>query len=134
MKEGIIAGAVLISLSIILGAFAAHGLEKHLDSGLMTERMMKNFETGARYQMYAGIGMILMALLQGAFPALNITPWTYRLLLAGAILFSGSLYLLSTRDVIGLQSWKWLGPITPLGGLCMIAGWLVLIVQIIKAK
>ena len=134
MKEGIIAGAVLISLSIILGAFAAHGLEKHLDSGLMTERMMKNFETGARYQMYAGIGMILMALLQGAFPALNITSWTYRLLLAGAILFSGSLYLLSTRDVIGLQSWKWLGPITPLGGLCMIAGWLVLIVQIIKAK
>jgi uncharacterized membrane protein YgdD (TMEM256/DUF423 family) len=134
MKEGLITGAALIGTSIILGAFAAHGLEKHLESGLMTERMMRNFETGARYQMYAGIGILLMAALQGIYPDWNISAWTFRLLLIGAILFCGSLYLLSTRDVIGLQSWKWLGPITPLGGLCMIAGWVVLMVQIIKAK
>lgn len=118
-------GALLAGLSVALGAFAAHGLEKHLESGAMTERQMHNFETAARYQMYHALAILLCALLlrQSQARLLKAAPWLFSL---GILLFSGSLYLLSVRDVIGLSNWHWLGPVTPLGGLCFMAGWVLL--------
>lgn len=125
-------GAILAGLSVILGAFAAHGLKKYLDSGQMDQQMLQNFETAARYQMYHAFALIACALLMkinGENRLLKIAGWLFAI---GILFFSGSLYLLSTRTVIGLDNWKWLGPITPLGGLCFITGWLLLAVSVFR--
>ncbi|AFY64531.1 DUF423 domain-containing protein [Geitlerinema sp. PCC 7407] len=108
--------AVLGGLSVAGGAFAAHALENRL-----TERMLTVFETGARYQMYHAIALLAVALLLGRPEApqglLNGAGYCF---IAGTVLFSGSLYVLSLS---GLKS---LGAIAPLGGLTLIAGWLCL--------
>ncbi len=126
-------GALLAGLSVALGAFAAHGLEKHLETGLMTERQMHNFETAARYQMYHALGILLCALvLRGSTSRLlKAAPWLFA---TGILLFSGSLYLLSLRNVLGIANWHWLGPVTPLGGLCFLAGWVLLALGSISRK
>lgn len=119
-------GALLAAVSVILGAFAAHGLEKHLASGFVTERQLHNFETAARYQMYHAIALLICGVVLPRFVSnklLRLAPWFF---CTGILLFSGSLYLLSVRDVIGLNNWQWLGPITPLGGLGFIGGWVLL--------
>lgn len=102
-------GFVLAALAVVLGAFAAHGL-KH---SLSPERFLV-WETAVRYQMYSALGIQFASLQPG---------WSGHgpaLLAAGACVFSGSLYLLCLLDQ------RWLGAITPIGGLLMIAGWLLL--------
>ena len=91
-------------LAVIAGAFAAHGLRAHLSADALSV-----FETGARYHMYHALAMALAALIPAPRAAIAF--------LAGIILFSGSLYLLALTGV------TLLGAITPLGGLCFIAGW-----------
>jgi uncharacterized membrane protein YgdD (TMEM256/DUF423 family) len=91
-------------LAVIAGAFAAHGLKAHLSADALSV-----FETGARYHMYHALAMALAALIPAPRAAIAF--------LAGIILFSGSLYLLALTGV------TLLGAITPLGGLCFIAGW-----------
>lgn len=125
-------GAILAGLSVILGAFAAHGLKKYLDSGQMDLQMLQNFETAARYQMYHAFAIIACAFLMkinGENRLLKTAGWLFAI---GIFFFSGSLYLLSTRNVIGLDNWQWLGPVTPLGGLCFITGWLLLAVSVFR--
>ena len=110
--------ALLGGLSVALGAFAAHGLQRLVDPAYLV-----TFETGVRYQFYHtfAIGLVAAAY---QLPVLS----TNRLRLAvlcwcgGLLLFSGSLYLLSLRELHGLPV-SLLGPITPLGGLLLIAGW-----------
>lgn len=102
-------GAVLAGTGIALGAFGAHALKSALSPA-----MLEVFETGVRYQMYQGLGLLAL----GAIPLYSrggrrAPP----LLLAGTLVFSGSLYVLSFSGV------KWLGAITPIGGLLMLAGW-----------
>jgi uncharacterized membrane protein YgdD (TMEM256/DUF423 family) len=118
-------GALLAALSVALGAFAAHGLKSYVDQGLMTESQLHNFDTASRYQMYHALGILLVAVLMKLKPArfLNVAAWCFAL---GILFFCGSLYLLSTAQVIGLDNWRWLGPVTPLGGLFFIAGWVLL--------
>ncbi len=101
-------GALSAGLAVAAGAFGAHGLK-----GRLTPEMLAIFETGARYQMYHALGMLL-AVYEDTSPA---AAWLF---LAGTVLFSGSLYALSVTDV------RWLGAITPLGGVCFILGWCVL--------
>ena len=97
------AGAILAAIGVALGAFGAHGLSDRLAPDLLAV-----FETGVRYQMYAALAMIgLGAVGQRRAPML---------LLAGAIVFGGSLYLLALSGV------RWLGAITPIGGVLMIVG------------
>ena len=114
MKRWLFLAAVMGGLSVVMGAFAAHGLARTLDA-----RMLTTFETGARYQMYHALAMGLAALAArgGAAKRANIAA---ALFLAGILLFSGSLYLLALTGVSAL------GMITPVGGLCLIAGWIVL--------
>ncbi len=114
----IAAAAVFGGLSVAGGAFASHALKNQL-----TDRALAIFETGARYQMYHALALLLVALLlsraeqsQGFFAA---SGWAF---IAGTIIFSGSLYALSLTDI------KWLGAITPLGGVAYILGWLSLAV------
>jgi uncharacterized membrane protein YgdD (TMEM256/DUF423 family) len=105
-------GALLAALAVGLGAFAAHGMKAHFDAAALT-----TFETGVRYQMYHALAICLCGLLlrhgwRTARPAACFV--------AGCALFSGSLYLLVLTDV------RWLGAITPIGGVAFLLGWLLL--------
>ncbi len=98
-------GALLAGTGVALGAFGAHALKSTL-----TPDMLANFETGVRYQMYHGLGLLGLALLPGQRRAPAF-------LLAGTLIFSGSLYVLS------LTGTKWWGAVTPVGGVLQLVGW-----------
>lgn len=110
------------ALAVMLGAFGAHALK----SRLPVEQLFV-FETGVRYQMYHAFALIAVAWLMDKFPGRCIAAAGW-LFMAGIVLFSGSLYGLS------LASWKWLGPVTPLGGLLFISGWFTLLAAILKSR
>lgn len=109
-------------LSIILGAFGAHALRAHLSSD-----QLASFETGIRYQMYHGLLLILLA----NFKFLQ-SKLIFGLYIAGIFFFSFSIYLLNLRGLMGIESLKYLGPITPIGGLLLILAWLILMVKVFK--
>lgn len=104
-------------MAVGLGAFGAHGLENKL-----SELQIATYKTGVQYHFYhifAIIACVTMSLLRPhRFFRMAALAFTI-----GILLFSGSLYLLSCRELIGLSSWKWLGPLTPIGGLAFIIGW-----------
>lgn len=122
-KKVILTGAILIALAIILGAFGAHGLKD-----VLTEAQSKSFETGVRYQTYHGIALLILGFNASKIKGLNTILY---LILSGVIIFSGSIYLLATQDAIGV-SMKFLGPITPLGGVLMITAWIIFIIRVIR--
>lgn len=105
-------GAIGAALAVALGAFGAHGLKDTL-----TEDMLEVYETGVRYHMYHALALMLLALLSDRIGDAKLIRVAARLLIAGIILFSGSLYALALSDV------KVLGAITPLGGVAFLAGW-----------
>ena len=104
-------GTVSALVGVAAGAFGAHGLKGRLDP-----EMLSVFEAGVRYQMYHAFALIAAAGVHTKWPSrfVRIGGWLF---VIGTILFSGSLYLLSVSGV------KWLGAITPLGGLAFLAGW-----------
>lgn len=104
-------GALLVLLGVAAGAFGAHGLRDQLAPDLLAV-----FETGARYQLVHGLGLILVGQRHDQ-PGAGWGGW---LLVAGTIVFSGSLYLLA---LTGVRAW---GAVTPLGGVCFLAGWATL--------
>lgn len=126
-KTWFVTGALLAALAVVLGAFGAHGLKDAFPDATTAEQSLRIFETGARYHMYHALGLLVCGLLiksQGERRLLKSCGWLF---LIGIFLFSGSLYLLSTIEITGLQSWKsFIGPLTPIGGLCFIAGWICL--------
>ena len=114
-KRFLFAAALAAFLAVALGAFAAHGLRGRLDA-----HMAEVFQTGARYHFFHALGLGLVAALARQYPhskTLNLAGW---LMLAGIVVFSGSLYVLS---VSGLS---WLGMVTPFGGLAFLAAWALL--------
>ncbi|MEZ5507308.1 MAG: DUF423 domain-containing protein [Gammaproteobacteria bacterium] len=113
MKTIIVIGAVAMALGVILGAFGAHGLKNKL-----TPDLLAVYQTGVEYHLYHALGLILVGVLINQFPqvaGLHTGGW---LLLAGIVIFSGSLYVLAISGI------RWLGAITPIGGTAFIAGWL----------
>lgn len=114
MRMWIVLGAASAFLSVAAGAFGAHALKARLSADLLTI-----FETGARYHMYHSLGLIAVGLVAQARPSplLNGAGWA---MLAGILLFSGSLYALALTGV------RALGAITPLGGLGFLVGWVLL--------
>ncbi|MCB1691289.1 MAG: DUF423 domain-containing protein [Pseudomonadales bacterium] len=111
--------AVSGMISVILGAFAAHGLR-----GTLEERLAHAFETGVTYQMTHSLALLAvcaMIEIWGRHWALVGAVWSFVL---GILLFSGSLYLLAVTGM------KWLGPVTPLGGLAFIVGWALVTIGI----
>ncbi len=113
-------GFLLAALSIILGAFGSHLLKKFLD-----QAALDTFEIGIRYQMFHALALIVLGISHRKFSVsrLNIALW---LMVVGVIIFSGSLYALSTRSIWGSDDFKFIGAITPLGGLSFILAWLIL--------
>jgi uncharacterized membrane protein YgdD (TMEM256/DUF423 family) len=131
-KKWFAAGSVLAGLSVALGAFGAHGLKNALADLSNREDLLRSYETAARYQMYHAFAILAAALLMkvcGESKLIKISCWFF---IAGILLFSGSLYFLSTRDLTGLTNASWLGPITPFGGLCFIAGWITLAIAALR--
>lgn len=114
-------GAFLGALAVALGAFAAHGLKD-----LISERAIATFETAVRYQFYHVFALLLTAIFYKDFPSAAIK-WAGRLFIAGIILFSGSLYALAMVQGMVKPGFKWLGPVTPIGGAAFIAGWACLL-------
>jgi uncharacterized membrane protein YgdD (TMEM256/DUF423 family) len=104
-------GSILTGLGVVFGAFGAHALKASLSAPLLA-----TFETGVRYQMYHGLGLLALAWAIGRWPERGLAPAAW-LLLAGTIVFSGSLYLLV------LTGARWFGAVTPIGGVALIAGW-----------
>jgi len=119
-------GAVYGMLSVILGAFGAHALKK-----ILSVERLESFETGVRYQMYAAFFLLIAGYIL-KFDT-SSQKWISILMIAGTMLFSFSIYFLSLQDYLGVNL-KFLGPITPLGGLFMILSWLMLIFYFVKNK
>ncbi|WP_435011187.1 DUF423 domain-containing protein [Tundrisphaera lichenicola] len=108
-------GAILGGIAVTAGAFGAHGLKERIDA-----RSLEVFETAAKYQMYHALALIAVGLLAMAGrtgAALSVAGWSF---LLGTLIFSGTLYGLSISGI------KWLGAITPIGGLAFIVGWIAL--------
>ena len=123
-RAAIVTGATLAMLAVIIGAFSAHGLKQMLDP-----YDLAIFETAARYQMYHAIALLIVGIL-ASMPQFS-TRWLKLaaiVFVLGIVLFSGSLYLLALSGI------RWLGAITPLGGVAFVFGWLLLIVAGLKQQ
>jgi uncharacterized membrane protein YgdD (TMEM256/DUF423 family) len=125
-KKILLTAAILGITAIILGAFGAHALKK-----VLTEAQLQSFEVGVRYQMYHALFLLVI----GTFTFLNekerlIIFW---LTIFGVLFFSGSIYLLATNGITNLKT-KFLGPITPIGGLLLISAWSYLFYAIFSKK
>jgi len=111
-------GGINAFISVAAGAFGAHGLKQRLSSDLLAA-----FETGARYQMYHALGLLAVAFALGQGRSASTAGWA---MLAGIVLFSGSLYALALTGI------RPVGAITPLGGLCFLAGWAMFVWSVLK--
>jgi len=128
MERKIIASAAFLGLTaIILGAFGAHALKNYL-----SPEQLISFETGVKYQMYHALFLLFLGL-SGVLLIDKTKKLLYWLVVFGVILFSGSIYLLTTKNVVGID-FKFLGPITPIGGMLLITAWSILFVKILNKK
>lgn len=125
MKElALIIGGIYGTLAVVFGAFGAHALKKRL-----SEEQLKSFETGVKYQMYHALILIISGIsLPFVEPFQQITVWFF---IIGTFLFSFSIYGLTLSAASG-RKMRFLGPVTPLGGLFLILGWIFFTINIAK--
>ncbi len=114
-KTFLLAGSLAAALAVVLGAFGAHALKARLGADLLAV-----WRTAVEYHFYHALALLAVGLLLMHFPGSAAVRWAGVLFAAGVLVFSGSLYLLA------LSGLRWLGAVTPLGGLAFIAGWLLL--------
>ncbi len=127
MRNWIIAAAISGALTVVLGALGAHALKNTLP-----EAQLASFETAVRYQMYHSLAMLITVLIARQLSvSLQVTLWCFAI---GTLLFSGSIYLLATLPLHGMDALRVLGPVTPLGGLTLIAGWISLAVKAVRLR
>lgn len=123
-KKIFVGGSLMVLCSIVIGAFAAHQLKK-----ILPPENLSSIKTGADYLMYSGLGLLIVS-----FVNQKITKAPARLIAIGAILFSGSIFLLTCLIFNKVNFPKIIGLITPLGGLSMILGWLLLAANVLRKK
>ncbi|RYY68778.1 MAG: DUF423 domain-containing protein [Chitinophagaceae bacterium] len=127
MHKGLLITAFILgAISVGLGAFAAHSLK-----AMISDNAIATFETGVRYQFYHVFALLTVAILYKDFPAVRLSGWLF---IAGIILFSGSLYALSILQGMVQPGYKWVGAITPFGGLMFICGWLWMVIAVVKKR
>ena len=124
---------LLGALAVALGALGAHFLKNKMAAGLITPDQLNGFDTGVKYHIYHVIAMLLVVLLNTSYSSKWFSR-AYVLFLTGIVLFSGSLYVLCTRQLTGLEGLTVLGPVTPIGGLFFVAGWLCLVMPAFVKK
>lgn len=112
---------VLGALAVGLGAFGAHGLKGRVEQGLLEPALLEAFKTGVQYHFYHVLALLALSVAGDALWSNRWTGLTAAAWCAGIVLFSGSLYLMTFTGT------RWLGAITPLGGLAFIAGWVFLV-------
>ena len=112
MKIFIVIGVFAMAIGVVLGAFGAHGLKARIEPNLLAA-----YQTGVEYHLYHALGLILVGVLAYQFPDVSGLKWGAWCLMWGVLLFSGSLYLMAVTGI------RWLGVITPLGGMAFIIGW-----------
>ena len=117
-------GVIFAFLSVILGAFGAHLLKD-----LLSDTELSSFKTGVRYQMFHALGIIILSLNQDKFTDKLKTSLV--LMCIGVLLFSFSIYFLTIDDLLSV-SLKFLGPITPIGGILLISSWIILLFSVKK--
>jgi uncharacterized membrane protein YgdD (TMEM256/DUF423 family) len=121
MKLFVILGSLSAFLGVALGAFGAHGLKTRV-----TPEMLTVWQTGIHYHLVHALGLLMIGLLCQLMPDVSLLRFAGWLILAGTVLFSGSLYALVLTDI------RTLGMITPLGGISFLAGWLILATAVWK--
>ncbi len=128
-KNFFIAAAGFGGLAVVFGAFGAHSLENITND----EKILHGFQTGVQYQMYHALALLAVAIL---FEREKRKWWKWAgiFFIAGIILFSGSLYLLTFLKIQASSAVKLVGPVTPLGGVLFILGWLCLLLSVMKKK
>jgi uncharacterized membrane protein YgdD (TMEM256/DUF423 family) len=120
-KKFISIAAIIAATAVLLGAFGAHALKEKL-----TAEQLQIFETGVRYQFYHAFALLAVGILYKDITG-ALLKWAGLFFIAGIIVFSGSLYVLS-----GWHNLRWVGAITPLGGVCFITGWILLAMAVVK--
>ena len=121
-KTALLLGVAFCGLSVVLGAFGAHGLKDKL-----SDYSISVFNKGVMYQFFHGIGIILAVILDYNLKSLSFDTSIW-LFVFGIILFSGSLYILAITEV------KWFGMITPIGGIMFILGWALMFINVLKLQ
>ena len=125
-KLFLIIGIILAGLAVALGAFGAHGLKKLVDA-----QTVSNYQTGVQYQMYHALALIVIGILAERLSSSFIN-YAGFFFMGGIVCFSGSLYLLSSFKAMNKTVPSFVFPITPLGGLLFILGWVMLLVAVVK--
>lgn len=127
-KSILIKGGILGVIAVLGGAFGAHALKK-----VITPDHLESFQTGVRYQLIHAVVLLFLFILTLKFDnkqfkiAANLIFW-------GVILFSGSIYILTLKNIIGVEALKFAGPVTPIGGLLIISGWLFIVLGGLNIK
>jgi uncharacterized membrane protein YgdD (TMEM256/DUF423 family) len=116
-------GAISALIGVGMGAFGAHGLK-----AMLSPEMLTVYQTGVSYQMWHALGLIGIALMRQQVPESRLLSWAGWIMFIGILLFSGSLYLLVLLDL------KWLGMITPLGGVSFLTAWLLIAIFAAKKQ
>ncbi|CAL1517296.1 DUF423 domain-containing protein [Chitinophaga sp. MM2321] len=127
-KSFLVWAAVLGALAVVLGAFGAHKLKE-----LVPAETVSTFQTGVTYQFYHVFALLVTGILFAHVPG-NQLQWAGRCFITGIILFSGSLYLLTMLKMTGNVGLRGVGIITPIGGVFFIAGWICLLLGVLKIK
>lgn len=128
-RPSLIAAAVFGGLAVALGAFGAHGLQKITAD----EKILHGYQTAVQYQMYHALALLGVGALT-SYLSSRYSKWIYSCFVAGILLFSGSLYLLTFLKIQGSDAAKFAGPVTPVGGVFFIIGWVLLLVALLKKK
>ncbi|MNL54973.1 hypothetical protein D3C87_1783500 [compost metagenome] len=126
-RQIILTAALFGATAVILGAFGAHSLKNALTAG-----SLEIWTKGVEYQFYHTFALLFLS--QYAASDDKSLKWSYRFFTLGILLFSGSLYLLATRELLNIGLVSYIGPVTPIGGLCFILGWLFLFISASKRK
>jgi uncharacterized membrane protein YgdD (TMEM256/DUF423 family) len=116
------AGGLMALAAVALGAFGAHALK-----GRLSAEMLAVWHTGVEYHVYHALGLLAVGLVAAQLPESALLKWSGWLMLAGIVLFSGSLYALA------LSGERWLGAITPVGGIAFLAAWALFVVAVLRA-
>ena len=116
------AGGLMALAAVALGAFGAHALKEHLST-----EMLAVWHTGVEYHIYHALGLLAVGLVIMQLPESALLKWSGWLMLAGILLFSGSLYALA------LSGKGWPGAITPVGGIAFLAAWALFVVAVLRA-
>lgn len=127
-KSFLVTAAFLGALAVALGAFGAHGLTKYV-----SPQMLNAYMTGVTYQFYHVFALFVVGILYEKIPTTALA-WAGRMFVTGVVLFSGSLYVMTLLQVTQVTGLGFIGIITPIGGVFFIAGWLMLLMSIVRAS